>query len=349
MNIRSGNVLASVSVLFACAACGGGISLGHNDADVKGSGGANGGSSGSGSTSNGSAGSAPSNGGSATSGNGGSATTSASCGSGLAWTAFLQQSLTIQPGSEVYSCARKTLTDDLDLTALRLQAAPGTLSSRLAYGPPGGPDGTADCPKDVGGQTVFDSDLENGEYEAADGEAVQVAAGQQLVFQVHGVNTASAPETGVWNLQVVEAPASSSLSAASLPITLSPACDGFSALVDATFVVQPGAEQFICVRRTLGSALDVETYRITIPDGVHDYQLSYGPPDGSDGIGGDCSAATQAQPNVIVPTSMEGSTEFDPPAGPSSHIDAGQQVLLQVHALDAQANPISGDALVETR
>jgi hypothetical protein len=118
-------------------------------------------------------------------------------GAGGEWVTLLKGQWELAPGEETYKCVRKTLEQDLYITAFRALSPLGTHHTVLAVGDPSGPDGIGPCGgTGFGMNMIFGSGVGTGEVHFPDGLSLRVPAGQQLVADLHLFNTAADPLLG---------------------------------------------------------------------------------------------------------------------------------------------------------
>ena len=100
-------------------------------------------------------------------------------------------------------------------------------------------------------------------------------------------------------------------------------------LISGTWSLPPGTESYKCVRLTLAHAIDVHRFHPIIPMGTHHTVLSVDPtgtmPDGVS----DCSGFTNG-PFMLFGSGL-GTGDLTMPDGIAVHVDAGQQIVLNLH------------------
>jgi hypothetical protein len=284
-----------------------------------------------------------------------SSTAVESCSDGLPDAAIdlVSDEWTLQPGQELTECAQKTATTDLDITALSLESSKA-ISALLGVVPEAdaGPDGRVSC--NGLGNLVFsmeapspnDGDL-FGVLALPAGTAIHVAAGQRLILTNHVVNTSAEPLTGVSRVHAVLAARGETLSPQPLPVWLRPFCGTFQALMSMPWSQQPGSEAYFCSRTSFMPSFDFDTIRVDTSPGTHDYELSVGPVTGPD-LDSQCDESSPAQSRVLV-TSRDGKSNTYPAPGGMAHVNAGEQLLLKVHVVNASSSPIDGRTTVSAR
>jgi hypothetical protein len=95
----------------------------------------------------------------------------------------------LEPGQEGYYCVRATAPTDLYIQAFRPLAPHGTHHTALAIDLQGGADGGFPCTAaDTGFQVLFGSGLGTEPFELPEGVAFKLAAGQQVLLNLHLYN-----------------------------------------------------------------------------------------------------------------------------------------------------------------
>ena len=99
---------------------------------------------------------------------------------------------TLQPGEQKYVCVRLTLHSDVWISKIDPVAPTGTHHQVLMVGDPAKddlpPDGTVDCDSSLTEQALFGAGLGTQELDIPDGIALHIAAGQQLLLNLHLFN-----------------------------------------------------------------------------------------------------------------------------------------------------------------
>lgn len=122
------------------------------------------------------------------------------------WIELVAGDWSLPPGTEGYVCARVTLEEDVLLTAFEAIAPPGTHHTVLTVGDPSGPDGVGPCQAFTNHDTmVFGSGVGTDPFTLPEGVAVPVAAGQQLLLNLHLFNTTDAELTGTSGTRALRA------------------------------------------------------------------------------------------------------------------------------------------------
>jgi len=102
----------------------------------------------------------------------------------------------LAPGAETYRCVRWTAPTDLWLSAMHAVAPIGTHHTVLMVGPPDAPDGDVECTSVLTKPIIYGSGLGTQDFTFPDGVAIKIAAGQQLLLNLHLFNASSEPLTG---------------------------------------------------------------------------------------------------------------------------------------------------------
>lgn len=119
------------------------------------------------------------------------------------WQPLIEGSWTIPPGQEKYYCVRKTVTQDTYITAFNALSPVGTHHTVLSVGEPNGPDGMTECNSLQNHKVlIYASGVGATPLEMPDRVAVKVAAGQQLLINLHLFNTSDLPLSGTSGTQV---------------------------------------------------------------------------------------------------------------------------------------------------
>lgn len=113
------------------------------------------------------------------------------------WTTLVDGTWQLTPGTEGYWCTRKTLEDDVYITAFRAEAPPGTHHTLLLWKDGGGPDGEEACGPLLGSNMVHASGINTDDLVMPEGVAVKIPAGTQLLLNLHLFNSNSSTLNGV--------------------------------------------------------------------------------------------------------------------------------------------------------
>lgn len=124
------------------------------------------------------------------------------------WTTLIDGTWELPGGTEAYWCARKTIQQDTYVKAFRAQAPPGTHHTLLIQEKGGQPDGEFPCGATLGADMLHASGVGTDDLVFPDGVAVKVAAGTQLMLNLHLFNVTNAPISGVSGTLVQTVPAS---------------------------------------------------------------------------------------------------------------------------------------------
>jgi hypothetical protein len=105
------------------------------------------------------------------------------------WQPLLSGDWTIPAGTEDYVCVRRTITEDIFVSAMDAINPPGTHHTFLTIGPKSGPDGVKACTfTENHGQAIFGSGVGTNPVEFPAGVAVKLTAGSQLLLNLHLFN-----------------------------------------------------------------------------------------------------------------------------------------------------------------
>lgn len=104
------------------------------------------------------------------------------------WTTLISQSWSLEPGTEGYWCQRVTVQEDFWVSGMRSVAPPGTHHTTLGKDS-GGPDGTFRCGGfSTGSELLYGAGVGTDPVELPSGLAIKVAAGEQLLLNLHVLN-----------------------------------------------------------------------------------------------------------------------------------------------------------------
>jgi hypothetical protein len=112
----------------------------------------------------------------------------------------------LQPDSENYVCVRKTITEDMFIKTILPIAPPGTHHFVLMVGDPDAPDGTTSCDSSLSKPAIFASGVGVQPLTMPDGIAVHIAAGQQLLLNLHLFNAGDTVLTGTSGIAMETSP-----------------------------------------------------------------------------------------------------------------------------------------------
>ena len=111
--------------------------------------------------------------------------------------ALISGDWTLEPGLESYTCARKTMTEDLWVDGFEATIPVGTHHTLLTMGPPDQPDGTVPCTvADIRSQSIFSSGVGTDPLTFPPGVALKIPKGTQLLLNLHLFNLSTEPISG---------------------------------------------------------------------------------------------------------------------------------------------------------
>ncbi len=123
------------------------------------------------------------------------------------WPTLIAADWTIPPGKEDYVCARRTLEEDVYITAFAGSAPAGAHHALVTIGVPDVPDGVTQCDfNTVFGVTAFGSDAGAKPLEFPPGVATKIAKGVQLLLNVHLENTTGSDLAGTYSVRFQSIP-----------------------------------------------------------------------------------------------------------------------------------------------
>jgi len=125
-----------------------------------------------------------------------------------------------------------------------------------------------------------------------------------------------------------------------------PVPTGWVSLVSADWTMPAGTEGYVCARATVPYDMYINEYRPIAPPGTHHTALSIAPRSGPDETF-DC-AASDIGFRIIFGSGV-GTTPFALPEGVAYKLNAGDQVLLNLHLYDTSDTPISGTSGIEVK
>lgn len=114
---------------------------------------------------------------------------------------------------------------------------------------------------------------------------------------------------------------------------------GWSTLVDGAWTVPGGTETYRCVYKTIPETMYISGFKALIPDGTHHTVLTIGDKTREDGIA-NCNAGTNYDRQVFGSGVGTGEVEF--PAGVALKVEAGQQLLLNLHLFNFGDGELAG-------
>lgn len=121
-------------------------------------------------------------------------------GAPAGYTRLVGRTWSVDPGANVYKCARVTVAQDMYITSIKADAPAGTHHTVLSFaGANGtaGPDGDSDCgAANIGMHMLYAAGLGTQPFALPDGVGIKIAAGQQLHLNLHLFNTGDETESG---------------------------------------------------------------------------------------------------------------------------------------------------------
>jgi hypothetical protein len=116
---------------------------------------------------------------------------------------------------------------------------------------------------------------------------------------------------------------------------------GWQTLVRGSWSIAPGSESYFCVRKTLERDLVVRSFESINPPGTHHTVLTVGEPSGADGFFPCDSFANHA---TLIFGSGVGTNPFELPDGVGVTLQAGRQLLLNLHIFNTGADELTGES-----
>jgi hypothetical protein len=110
-------------------------------------------------------------------------------------------------------------------------------------------------------------------------------------------------------------------------------------LLEGAWEIPAGTETYKCVYKTVAEDLYVHAFEAIIPLGTHHTVLTVGAPSHTDGVY-DCNAGTNM--NAQIHGSGVGTNPIEFPAGVAVKIEAGQQLLLNLHLFNFSDGALGG-------
>lgn len=104
--------------------------------------------------------------------------------------------------TEAYRCVRLTATADMWVTSIHPIAPTGTHHTVLMVGPPDAPDGAVDCDSSLVKPAIYASGVGTDALDMPSGVAIKIAAGDQLLLNLHLFNASDAVITGTSGIEV---------------------------------------------------------------------------------------------------------------------------------------------------
>ena len=119
------------------------------------------------------------------------------------WQTIITGDWTLDPGTESYTCVRKTVDEDLVISAFDAIIPLGTHHTLLTVGDPNADDGITPCTAaDNFPLSIFGSGVGTNSLEMPAGVAVKVEKGKQLLLNLHLFNTGTDPLSGTSGTRV---------------------------------------------------------------------------------------------------------------------------------------------------
>jgi hypothetical protein len=269
------------------------------------------------------------------------------------WTELLRGAWSLAPGEEAFYCAKTTVVEDTYLRAARGAHALGTHDAVLSFGDSTGPDGFDLCTEELSGRTaITTSPAGTHEVEAAEGAAVLVSRGQQIVLRLHVFNTSPLVLEGESIQEVKQAPASSitvvrdTLDLGLLPqhaleVPAQATCEPHADLISHDFEIAPGSEEELCLLQTVSEDVTFTDIEALTPPGTHSVVMSAGEPIGPDGLvpSPGCDFAEH-----VIFGATAGSHRLTAPDGFGVRVPAGLQLRLNLHVVNVTAAQLRGTA-----
>ena len=118
------------------------------------------------------------------------------------YTQLISGDWSLPMGTETYRCVRVTATSDMWVTAIHPIAPLGTHHTVLMLGAPDAPDGNVECDSSLVKPSIYASGVGTQALVLPDGVAIKIAAGQQLLLNLHLFNASEATITGTSGIEV---------------------------------------------------------------------------------------------------------------------------------------------------
>jgi hypothetical protein len=126
-------------------------------------------------------------------------------GAELNWESLVEGEWSVPPGKETYVCVRHTIEQDTFISAFEAINPPGTHHTLLTAGDPSGPDGVTPCTAaDNNLLSLYGSGVGTNPMVFPEGVAVRLAAGTQLLLNLHLFNSRAETLTGTSGTRFVE-------------------------------------------------------------------------------------------------------------------------------------------------
>jgi len=125
------------------------------------------------------------------------------------YTPLVSGNWSLPASTESYRCVRLTAAADMWVTAIHPIAPQGTHHTVLMLGPPDAPDGDVECDSSLVKPAIYASGVGTDALVLPSGVAIKIAAGQQLLLNLHLFNASDATLTGASGIEVKTAEAAS--------------------------------------------------------------------------------------------------------------------------------------------
>jgi hypothetical protein len=122
--------------------------------------------------------------------------------------------------------------------------------------------------------------------------------------------------------------------------------NAFQTLITSSWSLQPGTEIYQCATVTLTREMFISELRPTIPTGTHHTVVSIGVPTKPDSAGYMCSDPFEFGGSFIYGTGV-GSIPFVYPDGVALHLQAGQQVHVNLHLYNTSDSVLTGTSGID--
>ena len=115
-------------------------------------------------------------------------------------------------------------------------------------------------------------------------------------------------------------------------------------LMEQQWTIPSGTEKYLCLRKTVGETMYIKAFRAVAPTGTHHTVLTAGTPSGNDGVQ-ECNGLTNE--NAMIYGSGIGTDALELPQGVATKVEAGQQLLLNLHLYNVSDQPITATTGIE--
>lgn len=123
-------------------------------------------------------------------------------GSGSGTPPLISYDWSLSPSQEQFLCVRQTVTEDMWITQIAPIAPTGTHHMIIKAGAPDGPDGMTPCTGAGMNPTIYASAVGTQPLDFPDGIALHIAAGQQILLNLHLFNASDNPISGTSGVTV---------------------------------------------------------------------------------------------------------------------------------------------------